>query len=133
MFISSFFINPISNMLYRNDLIFYVLSYLRPIYSPQIYSIFFAVKVDRTRDLPIFSLKISQISYPRNVVMRHLILEFLLSMHPMSTPQRYFISLAMNMDRIRALQIFSLTLSQLSYPRSVVMSNFKLELVISVS
>ena len=29
---------------------------------------FIAVKVDRTRDLPIFNLTISQLSYPRNVV-----------------------------------------------------------------
>ena len=51
----------------------------------------------------------------------------------MCTPQRYSIVLAVNVDRSRDLHIFSLTFSQLSYPRNVVMSGLMPELLISVS
>ena len=48
----------------------------------------------------------------------------------MCSPQRYSIVLAVNMDRTRDLQIFSLTLSQLSYPRNVVMTDVILGLIV---
>ena len=51
---------------------------------------------------------------------------------PMCTPQRYSILLAVNVYRTRDLQIFSLTLSQLSYARNVVMSDLISMLLISV-
>ena len=41
----------------------------------------------------------------------------------MCTPRRYAIFLALNVDRTSDLQIFNLTLSELSYPRNVVMSD----------
>ena len=51
----------------------------------------------------------------------------------MCTTLRDRIILAVNVDRTRDLQIFSLTLSQLSYPRNVVMSDLILGLLILIS
>ena len=50
--------------------------------------------------------------------------------HPMSNPLKHNIIIAMNVDRTRDLQIFSLTLSQLSYPRNVVIIHMVLGLII---
>ena len=48
----------------------------------------------------------------------------------MCTPLRHRIILAVNVNQTRDLQIFSLTLSQLSYPRNVVMTDVILRLII---
>ena len=48
----------------------------------------------------------------------------------MCTPLRHKIIVAVNVDRTRDLQIFSVTLSQLRYPRNVVMNYVILELII---
>ena len=50
--------------------------------------------------------------------------------HPMCTPLRHNIILTVNVDRTHDLQIFNLTLSQLSYPRNVVMIDVILGLII---
>ena len=47
--------------------------------TPQRYSIVLGVNVYRTRDLQIFNLLVSQLSYPRNVVMTDLISKFYIS------------------------------------------------------
>ena len=77
--------------------------------TPQRYSIFLAVNVDQTRDLKIFSLTLSQLSYPRNVVMTDLILELLISVSwHVEVHSEYH---AMNMDQTRDVNIFSPRLS----------------------
>ena len=82
----------------------------------QRYSIFLAVNIDRTRHLQIFSLKLSQVSYPRNVVMSELtaymslLARLTLKEDDVNSEyhatRKYF---AVNVDRTHEIQIFSLT------------------------